>query len=310
MNDEKREYLAFQKKNLLKQDSIKKTWLIDKLKFEANFVLPMAINKGFESISNGPEGPLEANTTYTSMNAEFHTNPDMIDDKSVSYILNNDGFRSDNFIREHDGLHILFAGCSETFGSAGKLQDVWAHMCYKDISSKHKTSGYFNIGHPGGSMYTILNQILVYIEKYGKPDVLFLNVPNFERSYSWSFEHNSFIQETDKGAQSNKKKYFDRVFYNAYLYYILEKICRICNIKLIWSCWEQYDAFNIEALDIFENYITLTSFEKFEEYYIKNWDKYKDIEYATIRRDNQHHGSFIHRYWADIFLEEFNKYDI
>jgi hypothetical protein len=307
MND-KEEYFKKQKKSLLKTNQVKRFWTIDE--YGHGFFLPMTRTRGFEPIYNGKLDSLKPNETYTSMWAEFDTNPNMVDDYSISYKMNKDGFRSDNFIKKHGGLHILFAGCSETFGSAANLNDVWAKMCYDKISSYKRVSGYFNIGHPGASMFTILNQILVYIENYGSPDLLLLNVPNFERTYGWSFDHNQIMQETDQGIHSNKKKYFDRIFQNAYLYWTLERMCKIMNIKLIWSCWQQVDAFNIEFLNIFNNYISITNAEDFGKYHMENWDKYKDIPYSLVRRDAQHHGTFIHRYWADKFIEAVNSYEI
>ena len=44
-------------------------------------------------------------------------------DKSVEYKYNDMFFRSDNFITSHDGLHILFSGCSESEGVGDNIEN-------------------------------------------------------------------------------------------------------------------------------------------------------------------------------------------
>ena len=65
------------------------------------------------------------------MNSEKHVD---VNDKSVEYNLNEDYFRSDNFKKEHDGLHILFSGCSESEGVGANIEYAWTHILYKKIS--------------------------------------------------------------------------------------------------------------------------------------------------------------------------------
>lgn len=99
----------------------------------------------------------------------------------IPYILNSDNFRSEEFIKEHSGKHILFAGCSNTFGEGVDYEKTWAYRLYKEIEKKEKLSGYFNLGSSGASIFEILVNLNRYIRKYSMPDVIFLMLPEIER---------------------------------------------------------------------------------------------------------------------------------
>lgn len=59
-------------------------------------------------------------------------------DDTVRYYFNSLGFRSDEFIKNHNGKHILFAGCSETEGTGGNLESNWPYMVYSELCKKKK----------------------------------------------------------------------------------------------------------------------------------------------------------------------------
>ena len=97
---------------------------------------------------------------------------------------NSDGLRSDEFKKEHDGLHVLFAGCSVTFGD-GMLEDyIWPKIVYDKMSKDNKMSGLYNLGVPGFNHVDIISQIFKYIDLYSNPDVIFINFPDMERQIS------------------------------------------------------------------------------------------------------------------------------
>ena len=100
------------------------------------------------------------------------------------YSHNSDGFRSDEFKTYHNGKHILFAGCSETYGVALFKENLWSYQVYRKISNSLQTSGYFNIGLPGATILEIATQIISYISLYGTPDILFVNLPDADREIS------------------------------------------------------------------------------------------------------------------------------
>jgi hypothetical protein len=131
------------------------------------------------------------------------------------YKLNKYGFRSDEFTTDHDGKHIVFAGCSYTYGDSVFLEDSWTHKLYLDIAKKEKLSGYFNLGNPGASTKQAIEQIFFYIELFGNPDVIFLLMPNPERD----FHKNSY---EDLFSSTSK----------------LIEHCQNNNIKLFLSSWD------------------------------------------------------------------------
>ena len=116
-------------------------------------------------------------------------------EQSEFYSINSHGLRSDEFITNHDGKHILFAGCSNTFGLGNFLEDVWSYKVYKEIEKNEKVSGYFNIGSPGATISEISYQIFVYCKDYGYPDTVFINLPflSFELTNGIAFGFNPFF---------------------------------------------------------------------------------------------------------------------
>tara|TARA_R110001606_G_scaffold17539_1_gene67852 strand:- start:355 stop:1260 length:906 start_codon:yes stop_codon:yes gene_type:complete len=109
------------------------------------------------------------------------------------YSINSHGLRCDELTKQHDGKHILFAGCSVTFGEGVPLEHTWAHKTYTKISEKEKTSGYYNIAQSGSSSNWIIIQVLKYIRDYGVPDVLFINFPDATRELGY-VENKELIQ--------------------------------------------------------------------------------------------------------------------
>jgi hypothetical protein len=131
------------------------------------------------------------------------------------YKLNKYGFRSDEFTSDHDGKHIVFAGCSYTYGDSVFLEDSWTYKLYLDIAKKEKLSGYFNLGSPGASTKESIDQIFFYIELFGNPEVIFLLMPNPER-----------------GSQDNS---YSELFLSTNK---LIEHCQNNNIKLFLSSWD------------------------------------------------------------------------
>lgn len=139
---------------------------------------------------------------------------------NTHYQLNEHGFRSDGFIKNHDGLHVLFAGCSCTLGTGNDLQDVWAYQLYNELKKSNKVSGYYNLGQKGGSFISIMHSILLYIDLYGNPDVIFLLLPSTERDEKY-FSDTKYTND----------------FIITLLYKMFELFCESKNIKLISSSW-------------------------------------------------------------------------
>ena len=58
--------------------------------------------------------------------------------------MNNLNFRSENFVNNHKDFHVIFSGCSQTFGTGLLEEELWAKNLYTLLNNKTQCSGYFN----------------------------------------------------------------------------------------------------------------------------------------------------------------------
>ena len=240
------------------------------------------------------------------------------DDGTVSYKYNNEYFRSDEFVSTHKGRHVLFAGCSETEGQGGDLEDAWGKILFNNISDQHSLDGYYSVGKSGYGWQKIINQVRTYIKKYGKPDNLFILLPNIGRFLEWSdelsdwyarqeypnlwpdqpaaFESNMYIGE--QTPERYKKAFVDFVS----TWKLFEDFCIEANIKLVWGSWYAVDSYNFNNLNLFKNFVFL-----FQSDMLDNIDQYrKDAKLLPndMNKRDGHHGRLYHEYWADKMLKE------
>lgn len=97
------------------------------------------------------------------------------------YKINSYGFRSDEFSSEHQGKHVLFAGCSVTFGDSMFLENSWAKVLYNKLSEYDNISGYYNIGMPSASILDVASLIKTYFDTVAVPDLVLINLPAMVR---------------------------------------------------------------------------------------------------------------------------------
>lgn len=138
------------------------------------------------------------------------------------YSLNSFGLRSDEFTNEHNGKHILFAGCSNTVGDSFYNDLIWPKKLYDMLSKEEKTSGYYNVGVCGASISEIISQVNNYIDKFGSPDLIFINLPNLERESEQKVD----LRESMKFIYTQ--------------YSLLEKYCRTNGTLLISFSWNGF----------------------------------------------------------------------
>jgi hypothetical protein len=207
-------------------------------------------------------------------------------------------FVSDDFAINHqDKLHMLFAGCSITVPVGISSEDGWSRLVYKDISEKITTSGYYNVSITGGSILEIIFNVFKYIKNYGKPDILFLLLPNITRDAKYLV---------------SKKKNLS-IVYNQYL--VLDMFCRLSGIRLISVSWadrikDVTDWIMNDDLDQ-----DWEIFKDFDSYYEINKKRFSEnvFDYAinngtdkTIARDKTHPGEAFHYAW---YLEMMDIYE-
>jgi hypothetical protein len=238
------------------------------------------------------------------------------DDGTVSYHYNKDYFRSDDFKSEHIGKHILFAGCSETEGQGGNIEDSWGKILFNKISSD--ASGFYNIGKSGYGWQKIISQIRIYTNRYGKPENLFVLLPNIGRSIEWSNKEKDWYAKqsypqfdstkrldgdedmyvSEQSAGEYKKTFIDFVI----SWRLFEDFCEAAGIKLVWGTWEPIDNYNFSQLNLFNNFIPLP-----KDDILSIIDQYrKDAKLGQFDLDKRdgHHGRLFHEYWADRMLAE------
>jgi hypothetical protein len=224
--------------------------------------------------------------------------------KNIKNEFNNNGYRCDNFTNKHDGLHVIFSGCSYTFGSGLELEDTWAKKIYNKIKLNEKVCGYFNLGVNGTSIINQVTDLFKYFYTYGNPDIVFYSVPDLTRFYALDIQTNEIIDAFyDKQSQ---------ILINvlSYQYYLmLHQYCKSNKIKLISWTWffsEDKNAtdFKDSHIDTFDTYYSydLKKMEKYVYDYVKSNPYEKN---SLISMDGVHLGKAYHEYWADFIYKKY-----
>jgi hypothetical protein len=243
--------------------------------------------------------PTARNKTLSLSNWDEHfkkTNPNFYVNE-----LNSNYFRSDDFKNDHEGLHILFSGCSYTFGNGMAYDKVWSKIVYDQIKTTKTTSGYFNIGSSGSSIMECIALIFKYCKTYKNPDVIFLNMPDFTRFYSINNKNIikfSFLTAADD-------KVLNLLAYHYYL--MLDLYCKNNNIKLYsfsWAPCENEKYLGIENSKI-NNFNTFYQYELSDvNSFVKKY-LYENDNAKFLADDNDHIGEPFHQYWADFIYKKY-----
>lgn len=246
------------------------------------------------------------------------------DDGLVAYSYNEECFRSDEFTTKHDGLHILFGGCSETEGVGGNIEDAWSHMLYSKISQEKKCSGFFNLAKSGWGWNRIIINSLIYFNKYGTPDYYFILLPNNQRKFffyenadslteKWKYNQkypSYYTNKSDKLSELNSSgpaEYQQDFITFLISWKLFANFCENKNIKLFFACWDHQDSINIKRIELFNNYIHIdySGIMDHTKKYYSNKPKKKD---DLVKRDG-HNGRVMHDFWCNLFYEKYKGVD-
>lgn len=160
------------------------------------------------------------------------------DPSLVMGIFNDFGQRSDDFINDHMGkLHVLYAGCSFTYAEGVPIEMSWSGLINKYINENIcETSGYFNVGKGGANFRTMEDHIFGYMKYSGKPDVIFINIPEIGRE-NLEYRVSLRLLNDDKDSAISKKDKIVTIenFKNRLLNF--QRICDMLNIQLFIGCW-------------------------------------------------------------------------
>lgn len=245
-----------------------------------------------------------ANQTYDkTWGEEFfeirrNMNPDV---QFINYKMNNYGHRCDDFKDNHDGKHILFAGCSFTFGEGLSYKSNWSGKLYSLFESKDKCDGYYSLGFQNGVTSVIIHNIFRYFEQFGEPEILFCLFPDTIRKVSIDDNNELGINYR----HDDYHKSMGRV--NSYhSIYLLEKYCELKGIKLIWSTWDYSDLKFYSGLG-FKNFLYAEEVDIIMNATNKNES---DSPVYNSARDNAHPGLKYSDGLANIFMMEYiNRYE-
>lgn len=255
----------------------------------------------------------------------------VVDDKSIIYKYNKQNFRSDDFIVNHEGLHILFAGCSETEGVGGNIDHAWSKILYNKISEKTKCSGFFNLARSGWGYSKIIPNAMIYFKKYGYPDYFFIMLPNCQRKIVWDKNTNMFrywqiYPDIDSGPNkyskvgingtsgfgqkitSSKEEYLEDYISFLYNWKNFIEFCHSKNITVLFSSWDMIDRENLSESNIFNNYVLINKEIEYEfsKEYIKNFPIAESKDFYFTKRDG-HSGLIFHECWAYKFYEKYKE---
>ncbi len=223
--------------------------------------------------------------------------------------LDINSIRTDKYTTEHDGKHILFAGCSVTHGvGLPDTKDCWTDIVYNKITKDEKVSGFFSLAYPGHSITLQVSLIMRYIAEYGKPDVIFFNLPSTSRSFVADNDQLYLSQITDhqETEMPGSTTLAAHTSFESYL--TLHEYCRLLGIRLISFTWSDKPSSSDPGVtaDLFKDkfdsfYISKVKVEDFLLDYLMNYQ----VDYALLGTDDQHPGIALHAYYASIALDAY-----
>jgi hypothetical protein len=232
----------------------------------------------------------------------------------VEYKYNSDLFRSDHFKKDHDGLHIIFSGCSSTEGVGIKQEQTWAYNIYNELSKTKKLDGYYNLGQSNTGYHQVIGNFMTYVSKYGKPDYLFVLLPNIQRRYEYLEDKDSWTYTSHAQPNDNPKDHpcLDSNDYMS-IFPVWAKIwtsfinyCNANDIKIFWSTWDMIDRLNIERSGIFkDSYVSIESFN--DPALIKERIESNGLQDKDLYARDEHPGPLANYLWSKNFLDKIKK---
>lgn len=225
--------------------------------------------------------------------------------KDILYTTNRYGLRSDELTDIHNGKHIIFAGCSFTFGEGLPYMENWSGKLYNKLLNKSQLSGFFNLGYSGGSVEYICGAIYKYVQDFGIPDTIFILFPDFGRKIS-SYQGKDIIvmpsrlSDTQMGAAWGQSK--DPFEYQYGQIMDLYKFCDNHGIEMAWGTWMPDDRKRIPSDAPGYVDIDPAKIEEYSDKPSKEWS-----HYYLSARDNAHPGIMYNSAVANIFKEHYDS---
>lgn len=231
-------------------------------------------------------------------------------DCDISYNFNKHGYRSDDFLKENTAT--LYAGCSHTFGLGLPIELVWSYMLKTELGEQ----GYKNIGVPGASFSSIIDNIHSYIREFGKPEKLFVLFPNIERFES--VRESEGIIYLDHILYQHKSTESENIIANAvsedYMLTLfirsvrsLEAFCEASNINLYWATWDVGLNKTLRGVQGLKNYVSIfegNNSPNFLDWVLKHGDKKHKY---WLKAADGHPGLRDHMLYVRAFLDAYKN---
>lgn len=215
------------------------------------------------------------------------------------YAINSHHLRCEELSKEHDGLHVVFAGCSVTTGEGIPIDMTWSKIVYDRLSKQQKLSGYYNIAQPGSTPIDIIHQVITYIGEFARPDIIFINLPDLDRE-------DRYVRQGHENTDNPHVAEDIRIATGIQIYghySMLLDMCRRMNIKLISFTWDDVTK-PTDVLDVrkqFSNFFTYTKEQMSEHLFNFEMDNrsHKLKKYFLTALDGSHPGVAFHDFYAD-----------
>ena len=247
----------------------------------------------------------------------------------VDYKYNKEFFRCDNFKEIHDGLHIVFGGCSNTEGVGAPIEKTWSHMLYEELSKEYKVSGYFNLGKGGYGWHKIISSYLDYEKRFGSPDIFVVNHPNILRDYYWDSKQDRWIyaqqypyaaegteQDLEEAKNLGEGHPYHGIKINVFptlddyrrgfpvwltSWNLFIEYCNSKNTKVVWGMWDGSGQISLQNCEMFLNsYIRL---QGITDSFIEEFRKDGKLEDGDMDARDGHPGFLVQLNWKNQFAK-------
>ena len=217
------------------------------------------------------------------------------------YKINSDYFRNDHFTKPNPEKHnVLAAGCSFTFGHGLPEEKTWPKIFEKLAIDEKNNLKITNLGSPGVSISSVINNIMSFIKIYGTPQTILALFPPISRgvvfhpetkeyqAYSPNIRHLENKKRNPYYFFKTKNYVFEDSLYSAVAEIrLFEEFCNAAGINLIWSTWLMSDLMIYKELD-FSYFVSNQDFNFDSDREEKQPGEYS--EYSFVARDSCHPG--------------------
>lgn len=266
----------------------------------------------------------------------------IVNEGYFNYRMNENGFRSKSFKEfNNEKTNILFTGCSISQGVGLPEELSWPNKLVDlmQASSKNLDIDFYNLSVNGSGIFLSIKNIFTFIKTVGKPDYIFALLPQVTRSLGWKlplgFQNVHYENpkvRTDESVKSYRDSYIheNSLMTNMTMISILEYMCSVLEIKLLWSSWRIEDVeiykdmglnnffelshqpsqFMILHPSIHELWHGKNTFYDLEYPKITEEMNKKNVyneEYFFISRDGIHPGSYATQLIAEDFFKELGR---